>query len=164
MADTNGEGQGRVGTPTAPDKSQEWYVLECDGGSRGNPGPAAIGVVLRFPDGGVIQRRRYLGAKTSNEAEYEALICGLWIAHKNGARKVIILMDSKLIVEQVNGNYEVKAPHLQPLWAMVQRRLTAWFDAYVLSHIPREQNGEADFLVNKSLDRVLGKKRQGEAA
>lgn len=139
-----------------------WYVLECDGGSRGNPGPAAIGVVLRFPDGGVIKRRRSLGAKTCNEAEYEALIYGLWIAHKNGARKVIILMDSKLIVEQVNGNYEVKATHLQPLWEMAKRRLECWFDAYVLSHIPREQNEEADFLVNKSLDRVLGKRGRGK--
>lgn len=133
----------------------EWYTLEFDGGSRGNPGPASIGIVLRFPDGGVMKRRRFLGSKTNNEAEYEALISGLWFAHKMGARKLIIMGDSKLVIEQVQGHYAVKASNLKPLCDMAQRRLAAWFEAYVMSHIPREQNGEADALVNKSLNRVM---------
>jgi len=137
-----------------PDKP---YILECDGGARGNPGPAAVGVVLRLPDGEVIKRYRFLGRKTNNQAEYEALIFGLGLARKNGARKLIIFMDSELVVMQVRGTYKVKTPHLKPLWKRARRRLNE-FEDHNLQRISRGQNGEADALVNLALDRATGRR------
>lgn len=139
---------------------EDWAVLECDGGSRGNPGPAAIGVVLRLPGGEVVPISKYLGRKTNNEAEYEALLFGLWLAHKRGAHKLTVLMDSELVIKQLYGKYRVKTPHLQPLWRRAIWLLDNRFEEYDLGYIPRGQNEEADALVNLALDRKMGKRRR----
>jgi ribonuclease HI len=138
---------------------EDWYILKCDGGARGNPGPAAIGVVLRLPDGEVVSVYKCRGVKTNNEAEYDSLAFGLWLAEKRGAHKVLILMDSKLVVEQVRGCYRVKAPGLKNYWDRVTWRLDR-FDRWSIQWIPREQNIEADALVNLALDREAGKRRR----
>lgn len=157
MAETN---------PESPSISEQnstrecWFVLECDGGARGNPGPAAIGVVLRLPNGVVVPAPKYIGRKTNNEAEYEALLFGLWLARKRGARKLIILMDSELVIQHLHGKSRVKAPHLRPLYERAKWLLNR-FDDFDLRHIPREQNEETDALVNLALDRAMGKRGRG---
>lgn len=146
--------------PTAGERAfqRDIYILQCDGGARGHPGPAALGVVLKDPSGKVVRLSKYLGETTNNVAEYEALNFGLWLAQKKGARKVIILMDSELVVKQLNGEYKVEAHHLKFRWRRA-RKLLEGFDYYDIRHIPRELNGEADALVNWRLDRATGIKR-----
>lgn len=131
-------------------------VAYTDGGARGNPGPAAAGVVL-LRDGGVIARfGRYLGdALTNNWAEYQALILALKeiSAQGLGTEEIEIRMDSELIVKQMRGEYKVKHPDLKLLHAEVQTLLRNMTHV-TFSHIPRAQNKEADALVNEALDAV----------
>ena len=122
-----------------------------DGGARGNPGPAAAGVVLKDGDEVVWQEGTYLGKMTNNQAEYRALLLGLEQARKKGATEVVIKMDSQLVVEQVAGRYKIKDTGLQERWAEVQQLLTS-FDRWQISYIPRSQNSQADKLVNQALD------------
>src|SRR3954449_13141651 len=95
----------------------ELITIEFDGGSRGNPGPAGIGVVLRAADGTpVVTLGRFIGRATNNVAEYKALITGLQEAKKLGAKKILIRGDSELIIKQMRGEYRVKHPDLRPLY------------------------------------------------
>lgn len=127
-------------------------VVHVDGGSRGNPGPAAAGVVLATPDGEVVdEAHELLGVATNNVAEYRALLLGLARARALGATEVEVVNDSELIAKQVNGVYKVKHPDMRPLHLAATEALRG-FDAWVVRTVPREQNAGADALVNQALD------------
>jgi ribonuclease HI len=130
-----------------------FWRLYCDGASRGNPGPAGAGALLYDPGGTLkAQLSRYLGETTNNVAEYQALILGLQLAREQGATRIQVLADSQLVVEQIKGSYQVKSPHLLPLWRQAQKELQN-FAAYVVSHLGRAGNQEADRLARQAVDR-----------
>lgn len=127
-------------------------IVNVDGGARGNPGPAAVGVVVRTQDGDVVaEAAETIGKATNNVAEYRALIRGIELAAQNGATEVELLGDSELVVKQVRGEYKVKDAGLKPLHAEVRAALSA-FGSWSFSHVRREQNADADALVNQALD------------
>jgi ribonuclease HI len=130
----------------------ESLVIHADGASRGNPGPAAAGVVISTPDGGPVEEMaRYLGHATNNVAEYQALILGLGVARRLGAREVRVRMDSELVVRQVCGRYRVRNPALKLLHQEVEE-LVRGLRRFTIEHVPREKNREADRLANQALD------------
>jgi ribonuclease HI len=127
-------------------------VVNVDGGSRGNPGPAAIGVVVRDADGDVIvDAAEPIGTATNNVAEYRALLRGIELAAEHGATELELLGDSELVVKQVRGEYRVKDAGLKPLHAQTRQALSA-FTEWSFNHVRRELNAEADALVNQALD------------
>ncbi len=127
-------------------------VAHVDGGSRGNPGPAAIGAVISDTDGQSLREEgRPIGRETNNVAEYRAVLLGIELATELGATELEIVGDSELIVKQVRGEYKVKDAGLKPLHAKVRQAL-AELDSWAIRHVRREQNVEADRLVNEALD------------
>ena len=131
----------------------ETLTLEFDGGSRGNPGPAGIGVVVRAADGtALLTLGRYIGRATNNVAEYRALITAMQEAQKLGAKKIVIRGDSELIIKQMNGQYRVKHPDMKVLYDEAQD-LIAQFDAAKITHNLRHKNELADKLANLAMDR-----------
>jgi ribonuclease HI len=127
-------------------------VLHVDGGARGNPGPAAIGVVVSSPDGEVLDEvAETIGVATNNVAEYRALLRGLERAGALGATEVEIVNDSELVAKQLAGAYKVKHPAMKPLYAEAIAALRR-FDAWRVRSVPRAQNARADELVNRALD------------
>jgi ribonuclease HI len=127
-------------------------VVHVDGGSRGNPGPAAAAAVLATPDGEVVdEAHEYIGVATNNVAEYRALLLGLARARALGATEVEVVNDSELIAKQVNGVYKVKHADMRPLHLAAIEALRE-FDAWVVRTVPRERNAGADALVNQALD------------
>lgn len=134
----------------APDPS-ETFVLHVDGASRGNPGPAAAGFAI-YHQGRMLEAQgQFLGRLTSNQAEYNALILGLLRLRELHARRVWVKTDSELLARQMNGIYRVKDSVLQKLFSRV-RELVREFDSVKISHVPREENREADRLANRALD------------
>jgi ribonuclease HI len=128
-------------------------VLHVDGGARGNPGPAAIGIVVSDPDGNPVAAfGDKIGETTNNVAEYKALLRGLELAAERGAREVRVINDSELIARQVTGVYKVKHPAMQQLHAQALTALKD-FERWSIESVPREQNADADALVNEALDR-----------
>ncbi len=127
-------------------------ILNTDGGARGNPGPAGIGVVIRDANGMLVsQHHEYIGQATNNVAEYKALILALEESKKRGADQVQINMDSELIVKQMKGLYKIKEPSLKLLAGDVQKLLKE-FKEYTFTHVRREFNKDADKLVNLAID------------
>jgi ribonuclease HI len=127
-------------------------VVNVDGGARGNPGPAAIAAVVTTPSGEVIEEHgERIGRATNNVAEYRALLLGIERAREHGAEEVELVGDSQLVVRQVLGQYRVKDAALRPLHAEVIKALGA-FDRWSIRHVRREENAEADRLVNVALD------------
>jgi ribonuclease HI len=128
-------------------------VLHVDGGARGNPGPAAIGVVVSEPDGAVLETRaERIGESTNNVAEYRALLRGLELAASHGAREVLVVNDSELVSRQLTGAYRVRHPALVDLHRQALAAL-AKFDHWRIDTVPRADNAVADALVNEALDR-----------
>lgn len=126
-------------------------VIYTDGASLGNPGQAAIGAVIQDEQGRVISHiSRRIGHATNNQAEYTAIIAALEEAIRIGATNVELKADSELVVKQLNGQYKVKKTTLRPLYQKVVR-LIGSLKAFSITHIPREQNREADRLANKAL-------------
>ena len=126
--------------------------LHVDGASRGNPGEAGFGVHVTAEDGReVAALYGYLGRATNNQAEYQALLHGLRYALARGAARVEVCSDSELLVRQVEGRYRVKNPGLQPLHREAQG-LLARFERARVTHVPREENREADALANRAVD------------
>jgi ribonuclease HI len=126
-------------------------IIYTDGASSGNPGPAAIGAVIQDGQGRVISRiSRRIGRATNNQAEYRAIITALEEAVRLGAGKVDIKSDSELVVKQLKGRYRVKKATLRPLYQEVVKLVGA-LEAFTITHIPREQNREADRLAGKAL-------------
>jgi len=129
-------------------EKEDWWTLYTDGASRGNPGSAGAGAVLKDSDGILLAEiSRSLGQATNNEAEYHALILGLKEAHKLGAARLKIKLDSELVVKQVRGLYRVKNQRLRPLYNRVVALLQD-LEAYDILHIRRELNKEADKLAS----------------
>ena len=131
----------------------ELITLEFDGGSRGNPGPAGIGIVLRAADSTpLLTLGRFIGRATNNVAEYTALVTALQKARELGARRIRICGDSELVIKQMRGEYRVKHPDLQPLHREAQS-LASQFEHVVIDHNFREKNALADRLANLAMDR-----------
>jgi ribonuclease HI len=132
-------------------------LIYCDGGARGNPGPAAIGAVVLDPSTDPPSRlatvSESIGVATNNVAEYRALIAALEAAREFPAHGVRIRADSQLVVRQLQGRYRVKQPHLRPYFERA-RDLLAAYENVELAHVRREENTEADALVNAALDAV----------
>ena len=133
-------------------------IIHTDGGARGNPGPAGIGVTIQDDSGAMLgQYQDYIGQATNNVAEYRALILALNKASAIGSQPsaLKILMDSELIVRQMRGQYKIKEPTLK-LLAQEVLNLCKKFSAVEFQHVPREQNKLADRLVNQAIDKALG--------
>jgi ribonuclease HI len=127
-------------------------VLHVDGGARGNPGPAAIGVVVSAPDGEVLDEvAETIGVATNNVAEYRAVLRGLERAEALGASEVEIVGDSELVAKQLTGAYKVKHPAMKPLYEQATSALRR-FARWRIRTVPRAQNARADALVNAALD------------
>ena len=127
-------------------------TVNVDGGARGNPGPAAIGVVVRDEDGAVLEELgETIGRATNNVAEYRALLRGIELAAAHGATEVELVGDSELVVRQIEGRYKVKDATLRELHAEVGQSLRS-FEGWSIRHVRREHNAGADRLVNATLD------------
>jgi ribonuclease HI len=127
-------------------------TVNVDGGARGNPGPAAIGVVVRNDDGAVVEQvGETIGQATNNVAEYRALLRGIELAAAHGADEVELIGDSELIVRQIEGRYKVKHADMKELHAQAKAML-ADFDGWSIRHVKRGENSDADALVNEALD------------
>jgi ribonuclease HI len=127
-------------------------IIYADGASRGNPGPAAIGVTIKDKRGKLITLiSQRIGRATNNQAEYKAIIVALEHAITLGANQVEIHSDSELVVRQINGEYRVKKATLKPLYQQV-KRLQSQLKSFTITHIPRQQNIEADNLANNALN------------
>ena len=128
--------------------------VNVDGGARGNPGPAAIAAVVQDADGEVLEERsETIGHATNNVAEYKALLLGIDRAVAFGAEEVDLVGDSELIVRQVKGDYKVKDATLRELHGQVLTALKS-FESWSIRHVRRDDNAEADRLVNEELDRA----------
>jgi probable phosphoglycerate mutase len=138
------------------------FVIRTDGAARGNPGPASLGAALydlarrdarddrATPDASISD---YLGIQTNNVAEYTGVVRALALAAELGAREVHLLLDSKLIVEQLAGRWRVKDAKLIPLWSAARGTLSG-FERWSATHVPRALNTVADTLANEAIDRV----------
>ena len=127
-------------------------VVHVDGGARGNPGPAAVGVVIAEPGGDVLHAvGETIGTATNNVAEYRALLRGIELAREHGASELEIYGDSELVVKQVRGEYKVKDAGLKPLHAEARAAL-AEVGEWTFDHVRRDDNAHADELVNQALD------------
>ena len=129
--------------------------LFTDGGSRGNPGPSAIGYVISNLDDNVVKKySKYIGESTNNKAEYTALLEGVKDCWSMNIKLLEVFMDSELIINQLTGKYKVKNKDLKPIYLEI-KKLEVKFDKVTYIHVPREQNTVADGLVNDALDKVL---------
>ena len=140
-----------------------WFTAHCDGGSRGNPGPAGYGAVIEDPQGRIAARlSEFLGIHTNNYAEYKGLLAVLTWAGQNQARQLRVVSDSELMVKQMKGQYKVASPVLKPLWEEA-RRLARSLEKFEISHTLRGGNKEADRLANEAMDRGMGRPPGGAA-
>jgi ribonuclease HI len=150
------KGAGLFGEPEPERKAIAAYQANIDGGSRGNPGPAAYGVVIREPGGNIVARlKKYIGNNTNNVAEYFGLIAALDYAQTHGIHALRVESDSELLVKQMHGQYKVKSAELRPLFERA-KKMSQTFESFRIAHVYREQNKEADALVNQVLDETSG--------
>jgi ribonuclease HI len=132
------------------------HRANIDGGSRGNPGPASYGVVIRDARGEIVAKlKKYIGRATNNVAEYYGLIAALDYAQAHAIRALHIESDSELLVKQMRGQYKVKSEELRPLFERA-KKMSATFDSFGINHVYREQNKDADALANEALDETAG--------
>ena len=136
-------------------QQEGFFRLRTDGGARGNPGPAGIGVVLEDPSGQVVaELSEGIGWATNNVAEYQGLIAGLKLALSQEVTRLEVFMDSLLVIEQMRGKYRVKHPGLKPLHVSA-RELASNFEQVRFHAVPRAENAHADLLMNEGVDRWL---------
>ena len=158
------KGAGLFGEAEPERKVIPAYQANIDGGSRGNPGPAAYGVVVRDPRGEIVARlKKYIGNNTNNVAEYFGLIAALDYAQNHGIRALRLESDSELLVKQMRGQYKVKSAELRPLFERA-KKMSQGFELLRINHVYREQNKEADSLVNQALDETSGPNTASSAA
>jgi ribonuclease HI len=137
--------------------SSDAIVAYCDGGSRGNPGPAGFGVYIQDSAGRVLaELSQYLGKQTNNFAEYSALLAALEFAIAQGHRSLRVISDSELMVKQMKGQYRVNSPELRPLYEEARRRVPQ-LEHFQIQHVLREKNRHADRLANLAMDRGMGR-------
>src|SRR5207244_13401816 len=142
--------------PAEPKPAAAAHRANIDGGSRGNPGPAAYGVVIRDGRGEIVARlKKYIGRMTNNVAEYYGLIAALDYAQSHHIRALRIESDSELLVKHMRGEYKVKSADLKPLFERA-KKMSQSFASFRIDHIYREQNKEADALANEAMDEVSG--------
>jgi acyl dehydratase/ribonuclease HI len=142
----------------APSRGEGAYTANIDGAARGNPGPASYGVVVKRPDGTALESLgKYIGRYTNNVAEYYALIAALDYAVAHGLKRLRVLSDSQLIVNQMKGLYKVKHPDLRPLHERAKKQ-AGGLESFTIQYVPREQNREADAAANAALDNTGGVK------
>ena len=150
--------------PESKPTSTPAYRANIDGGSRGNPGPASYGVVIRDPRGQIVAKlKKYIGRMTNNVAEYYGLIAALDYAQSHGIRALRIESDSELLVKQMRGQYKVKSPELRPLFERA-RKMSQSFESFRIDHVYREQNAEADALANEALDETSRRPTAADAS
>src|ERR1700738_1139707 len=133
------------------------FQANIDGGSRGNPGPASYGVVVRNERGEIVAKlKKYIGRMTNNVAEYYGLIAALDYAQSHGVRALRVESDSELLVRQMRGHYKVKSVDLRPLFERA-KKMSQTFESFRIDHVYREHNAEADALANESIKETSGK-------
>jgi ribonuclease HI len=133
------------------------HRANIDGGSRGNPGPASYGVVIRDAKGEIVAKlKKYIGRTTNNVAEYYGLIAALDYAQSHSIRALQIESDSELLVKQMRGQYKVKSEDLRPLFERA-KKMSATLEHFAINHVYREQNKDADALANEAMDESAGK-------
>jgi ribonuclease HI len=143
-------------TRVTPSKSG-WITAHCDGGARGNPGPAGYGAEITGPDGQVIaELSEYLGHRTNNYAEYSGLLASLQYALDHHHPRLRVISDSELMVKQIQGKYKVNSPDLKPLWQEAKNRI-ARLEAFEITHALRHKNKAADALANQAMDRGMNR-------
>jgi len=150
--------------PTAPSLFQpeaakpatsDWINAHCDGGARGNPGPAGYGALIQDNEGMVIaELSEFLGMRTNNYAEYSGLLGCLEYALDHHHPRLRVVSDSELMVKQIQGKYQVKSPDLKPLYDEAKRRI-AKLEAFEITHALRHKNKDADRLANEAMDRGM---------
>jgi ribonuclease HI len=146
-----------AGSDPEPKPRAAAFQANIDGGSRGNPGPASYGVVVRNERGEIVAKlKKYIGRMTNNVAEYYGLIAALDYAQSHGVRALRVESDSELLVRQMRGHYKVKSPDLRPLFERA-KKMSQTFESFRIDHVYREQNAEADTLANEALDETSGK-------
>ncbi len=140
-----------------PPLPEGWILAHCDGGSRGNPGPAGFGAVLVDAQGDPLaELSEFLGIRTNNVAEYSGLLSVLAWALEHGHAKMRVISDSELMVKQIQGKYKVNSPDLRPLYEEARRRITR-FEHFEIVHALRHKNKVADRLANEAMDRGMGR-------
>lgn len=128
------------------------FILNTDGGARGNPGPAAIGITIRtLGEEPIVKYKEAIGEATNNVAEYKALVKGLELALEKDIKDIECVLDSELVVKQINGIYRVKDGGLKLLHEKATNLLKE-FNTFVVRHVKRKENADADKLVNEALD------------
>jgi probable phosphoglycerate mutase len=144
--------------PTASSStSSEMLIAHCDGGSRGNPGPAGYGAVIEDSQGRILARlSEFLGKRTNNYAEYSALLGVLAWCLENKRTRLRVVADSELMVKQMQGKYKVNSPDLRPLWEEARKRASR-LERFEIAHTLRGGNKEADQLANDAMDRGMGR-------
>ena len=140
--------------------NEDAIIVHTDGGSRGNPGPAACAFVITYRDKEITRQSKYLGERTNNFAEYQGVILALQYILENRdnwakGKKIFFLLDSELIVRQINGVYKVKDEKLKTLHGQVKDLVAKIHDNVFFRNVPREKNKYADMLVNEELDKNL---------
>ena len=144
-----------------PPLAEGWVLAHCDGGARGNPGPAGFGAVLVDAAGvPLAELSEFLGFRTNNYAEYSGLLAVLAWALKHGHPKLRVISDSELMVKQIQGKYKVNSSDLRPLYEEARRRITR-LDGFEIQHALRHKNKGADRLANEAMDRGMGKTAEG---
>ncbi|HZQ44749.1 MAG TPA: ribonuclease HI family protein [Acidobacteriaceae bacterium] len=143
--------------PPTRTNPQAWLIAHCDGGARGNPGPAGYGAVLQTESGEVLaELSEFLGVRTNNYAEYSGLLGVLAWALEHGYQRLRVVSDSELMVKQIQGRYKVNSPDLKPLWTEAHSRI-AQLDDFQITHALRHKNKDADRLANAAMDRGTAK-------
>ena len=145
--------------PSAPGShaDSDWITAHCDGGARGNPGPAGFGAVVQDAEGKVLaELSEFLGIQTNNFAEYSGLLAVLDFALKHSHPRLRVVSDSELMVKQIQGAYRVKSPGLKPLYDEARKRI-ARLEAFEITHALRHKNKDADRLANQAMDRGMGR-------
>ncbi len=131
-------------------------IIYTDGGARGNPGPAGIGIVVKDEEGSILEEYcEYIGETTNNQAEYKAVLKAFDFIDTHKPESVDFFLDSELVVNQLNGKYKIKNPDLAKLFVQIWNKKTGKKISF--THVPREQNKQADSLVNKAIDEHLNK-------
>jgi ribonuclease HI len=140
---------------TPPPENSTWINAHCDGGARGNPGPAGYGALIQDDQGMVLaELSEFLGMRTNNYAEYSGLLACLQYALDHHHPRLRVVSDSELMVKQIQGKYKVSSPDLRPLWQEARNRI-AKLEAFQISHALRHKNKDADRLANEAMDRGM---------
>ncbi|HEV2645968.1 MAG TPA: ribonuclease HI family protein [Acidobacteriaceae bacterium] len=144
--------------PSSRPSAGPWISAHCDGGSRGNPGPAGFGALVQDADGAVLaELSEFLGIQTNNFAEYSGLLASIDFALAHGHRRLRVVSDSELMVKQIQGKYQVKSPGLKPLYEQAKKKI-AQLDGFEISHALRHKNKDADRLANEAMDRGMNRR------